>query len=329
MARFMKKDDPATGPQQPVWYELKGVLMHKGKSAYHGHYVAQVHDVEGKWFLFDDELVSPIDDLNAPGKWDEEEDDVVVGPSKKKAKAAGQSKEFPREPDGTIRPRSKDAYMLIYTRMAGSPEGDAMEQDEQVTGPPPLAAARVEALDAEHLKAAEAWEAEAAVVREKFEAARADKRSVYQHFQLGPDDTAGVLVSRSSLSSWIAEGLGKKKPVSSSAASAPRSGQSVTADQEMVDLGSDGPPNSTVREGTIPPGLVASDTPHARSMTPTITSSSTGEPAAADVPAASSVPVIDNDGFECEHGHVSSAKAGDLKLISQASHTAAPPYDVG
>ena len=27
-----------------VWYDLKGSLMHKGNSAHHGHYVAQVYD---------------------------------------------------------------------------------------------------------------------------------------------------------------------------------------------------------------------------------------------------------------------------------------------
>lgn len=32
------------GKGREVWYDLKGVLMHKGQSAHHGHYVAQVHD---------------------------------------------------------------------------------------------------------------------------------------------------------------------------------------------------------------------------------------------------------------------------------------------
>lgn len=29
---------------EDVWYDLRGVLMHKGTSAHHGHYVAQVRD---------------------------------------------------------------------------------------------------------------------------------------------------------------------------------------------------------------------------------------------------------------------------------------------
>lgn len=42
MGRFLPK--PVDGPQPEAWYDLKGVLMHKGTSAHHGHYVAQVHD---------------------------------------------------------------------------------------------------------------------------------------------------------------------------------------------------------------------------------------------------------------------------------------------
>lgn len=42
MGQFLPNN--ARGERPEVWYDLKGVLMHKGKSAHHGHYVAQVHD---------------------------------------------------------------------------------------------------------------------------------------------------------------------------------------------------------------------------------------------------------------------------------------------
>ena len=60
-------------------YELRGILLHKGTSAYHGHYEAQVNDIEyaclhrssfhissfyvcriGSWFQFNDETVTQI-----------------------------------------------------------------------------------------------------------------------------------------------------------------------------------------------------------------------------------------------------------------------------
>lgn len=42
MGQFLPADASRKKPE--VWYDLKGVLMHKGQSAHHGHYVAQVHD---------------------------------------------------------------------------------------------------------------------------------------------------------------------------------------------------------------------------------------------------------------------------------------------
>lgn len=47
MNQFLK-DDPEKGPQQREanTYELVGILLHKGASAYHGHYEAQVYDTE-------------------------------------------------------------------------------------------------------------------------------------------------------------------------------------------------------------------------------------------------------------------------------------------
>jgi hypothetical protein len=33
------------GDGTEIWYDLRGVLLHRGPSAYHGHYEAQVFDV--------------------------------------------------------------------------------------------------------------------------------------------------------------------------------------------------------------------------------------------------------------------------------------------
>lgn len=48
MAKFLKADKSATsaegGKGAANIYELRGVLLHKGPSAYHGHYEAQVLD---------------------------------------------------------------------------------------------------------------------------------------------------------------------------------------------------------------------------------------------------------------------------------------------
>jgi ubiquitin carboxyl-terminal hydrolase 48 len=42
MNKFLGNQDPTS---EGNTYELKGVLVHKGSSAYHGHYEAMVFDV--------------------------------------------------------------------------------------------------------------------------------------------------------------------------------------------------------------------------------------------------------------------------------------------
>lgn len=48
MSKFLKPDKTANSVEEredvATIYELRGVLLHKGPSAYHGHYEAQVLD---------------------------------------------------------------------------------------------------------------------------------------------------------------------------------------------------------------------------------------------------------------------------------------------
>eukprot|EP01119_Soliformovum_irregulare_P018254 TRINITY_DN5563_c0_g1_i1.p1 TRINITY_DN5563_c0_g1~~TRINITY_DN5563_c0_g1_i1.p1 ORF type:complete len:1047 (+),score=301.44 TRINITY_DN5563_c0_g1_i1:343-3141(+) len=97
------------GKQPPsLMYELSGILIHKGTSAYGGHYVAHLKDDDGKWWVFDDESVKPLD--TKLEDIDPEED------SKKKE----QKKE--KEEKGNI--GSCNAYMLIYSLQGRNKEFD-------------------------------------------------------------------------------------------------------------------------------------------------------------------------------------------------------------
>merc|ERR1711881_622107 len=55
-------DTTTTGTNQSGYYELYGVLTHKGRSSSSGHYVAWTRPDPTKddWFLFDDDNVSPV-----------------------------------------------------------------------------------------------------------------------------------------------------------------------------------------------------------------------------------------------------------------------------
>lgn len=61
-------------PSHENIYELRGVLLHKGSSAYHGHYEAQVYDTPSQsWFQFNDEAVTKITSLG-----DKKRKEVVI-----------------------------------------------------------------------------------------------------------------------------------------------------------------------------------------------------------------------------------------------------------
>ena len=107
---------------------------------------------DNKWYLFDDECVTPIDDLNGPDLYDEE-GERLESPKAKKKPSAG----FKRTADGDIMPQSQDAYMLIYTKRSDAASA-APTMVAQGLVPPPLAAARVEQLDAEYEKKKEEYE---------------------------------------------------------------------------------------------------------------------------------------------------------------------------
>ncbi|KAK0459838.1 uncharacterized protein EV420DRAFT_1629202 [Desarmillaria tabescens] len=121
-------------------YELRGVLLHKGASAYHGHYEAQVFDITSRsWYQFNDDVVTKIEKLGKTPSdkkiIDLESDSEVKQESlqgkKQRAKAAKRKRvidasdeEIEGAPDQTnglnaqapSEISSKDAYMLIYAR---------------------------------------------------------------------------------------------------------------------------------------------------------------------------------------------------------------------
>lgn len=118
-------------------YELRGVLLHKGASAYHGHYEAQVFDTASKsWFQFDDETVTKIDLLGEKRYSGQDIADILNGNKNSQSRGRPTKRRRIEDSDderadrsGSPHPRvkasnegdifsSKDAYMLIYARKA-------------------------------------------------------------------------------------------------------------------------------------------------------------------------------------------------------------------
>jgi len=56
------------------WYELCGVVTHKGRSADSGHYLGWVKEADGRWIRYDDDTVSEVTEedilkLSGGGDW--------------------------------------------------------------------------------------------------------------------------------------------------------------------------------------------------------------------------------------------------------------------
>ncbi|KAI0721718.1 cysteine proteinase [Cerioporus squamosus] len=123
-------------------YELRGVLLHKGPSAYHGHYEAQVFDVHTQgWYQFNDETVTKIDSLiakvdnskkGAKNSKDSKKPPAPKGrPPKKRRRiddsdseieivelpAPSQKSVESNSAEGPDYISSRDAYMLVYARV--------------------------------------------------------------------------------------------------------------------------------------------------------------------------------------------------------------------
>ncbi|KAL1717465.1 hypothetical protein EV715DRAFT_253708 [Schizophyllum commune] len=135
---FRSGDTKAASSESHI-YDLRGVLLHKGSSAYHGHYEAQVYDTERAcWFQFNDEIVTKITTLQEknskpivvdvegedekPKKRpnvrkrrrveDSEDEADLLSPTAAAKFQLSAAKAQLKSIDIT----SKDAYMLIYAR---------------------------------------------------------------------------------------------------------------------------------------------------------------------------------------------------------------------
>ncbi|BGP13819.1 hypothetical protein JCM10213_006348 [Rhodosporidiobolus nylandii] len=329
MAQFLPQAAGAGG----VVYDLKGVLMHKGTSAHSGHYVAQVYDeTESKWFLFDDESVSPIADLNAPTVHDEDGDPVV---SKKKLGTG-----FTRDGQGNILPKSKDAYMLVYIRRDPQPASESFpsastsKPASPASGPlpPPLAEDAVERLDEVYKQELAAYKQKAEGIEEAFNALREKKRSVYRIWDVENDDEDAFLVDKSELRRWMNEGL--KQPQKKGKGKAKENG--ADSDVEIVEAKPEvekapaAPPAAEDVEMTngdaAPAGPALEGNFHVDSS-PLTSEPAQPAPAPDDLPDPSTVfrsspspPAItelDNTAIECQHGMLNPKKAEWMKRVSQ------------
>ncbi|KAF8623508.1 hypothetical protein AX15_006291 [Amanita polypyramis BW_CC] len=175
-------------------YDLRGVLLHKGPSAYHGHYEAQVYDEMSQcWYQFNDELVTKIrsiGDLTTVKKKDNDNEQEDTTSSQ-------------TAPNGPRVIRSKDAYMLIYARRASRIRN--LELKSVVPAPPPWALKTIEFLNRDHSQTCDEFSQKKVSLIRHFEKVRADLRSIYRSWNLSTQSEKSIVVGQQALINWVSD----------------------------------------------------------------------------------------------------------------------------
>ncbi|CAE6449091.1 unnamed protein product [Rhizoctonia solani] len=202
-----------------IWYELRGVLLHRGPSAYHGHYEAQVFDVtRNAWFQFNDEEVRELklEDL------------------------------FGKQTGGTSRPQtSKDAYMLIYALR------DAPSLDISALSVPKHAFDAVQQLNKEYINSCEAHVHKKQELESDFSLLRERKRAIYQTWQISDIDEISMVLSKSALKGWLSKEL-DKTTFSHPAQTTVEKSQPVLTSRRSGSSPSPPPPSELLRAPNVP-----------------------------------------------------------------------------
>ncbi|KAJ3905046.1 cysteine proteinase, partial [Lentinula edodes] len=214
-----------TTPSSGNVYELRGILLHKGPSAYHGHYEAQVFDTRANaWFLFNDEEVTRIEDQlgdkrptkkerNKDDEQDEEKKKNANGPRKRQRVDDSEDEAAAMEAQGEVNVacitavcfahafnsdiHSKDAYQLIY----------ALRQSDSSINPevtaPPRAMNVVNELNASHDRECEKYTEREISTHLALNSRRAQVLNICNGWSVASDDDDCVIVSRRALQEWL------------------------------------------------------------------------------------------------------------------------------
>ncbi|KAF5315656.1 hypothetical protein D9611_004911 [Ephemerocybe angulata] len=193
-------------------YELRGILLHKGSSAYHGHYEAQVYDAElASWFQFNDESVTSIASIVDKPKGTKESNAETA----KEKRAKGRPKKRRRIEDSgdeslptqetsqatseTPVISSKDAYMLVYARKGH-------DNDCAVREPPAPAIEVINSLNEEHEKSCEEYERRNDSIKHNFYSRLRKVQDIYRAWNAPDLGEDSVVLSEQGLRDWLSEG---------------------------------------------------------------------------------------------------------------------------
>lgn len=206
-------------------YHLRGVLLHRGASAYHGHYETQIFDTKNNaWYQFNDEVVTKLGSLRPPQKSAKKEESKPAAKARKvnnnKAKSA---QPVPSKVDSDMEIvekaeplletadyiSSRDAYMLIYARV---PDEIPRQPNGSIEPQPPARAMRVvEELNAAHEDACEEYSAKEKAAEERFQRTKRMVMDIYYSWSLSQGGEDSIVCSKQAVEAWISRHLTRPK----------------------------------------------------------------------------------------------------------------------
>ncbi|KAG9012112.1 hypothetical protein FRB93_002255 [Tulasnella sp. JGI-2019a] len=291
-------EDHNTPSQTSSVYDLRGVLLHKGVSAYHGHYESQVYDMRAaEWFQFNDEEVTKVDlfktlknkkKFKASGGENNDDD----------SKSSGQSNKESVLEDAIPRVTSQDAYMLIYVQR------DLFGADALVAAcsPPPEVLKEVETANEAHDEACEKHQEHLKVLEAEFAQTSADRMEIFQNWATKGHDELSVVFDREILERWLSPGfsLVTSSPLSAKAddAVAPESSKDIMMDTLESVLVDDPTDTTSSKDATEVPS-------------PDSDATLLGTPE-----SNGSTPIFDNNAIICHHGFLDPRAADRMKRVS-------------
>ncbi|KAH8107139.1 cysteine proteinase [Cristinia sonorae] len=252
-------------------YHLRGVLLHKGSSAYHGHYEAQVFDVQNKsWYQFNDETVTKMESLFPTLKSAAPKDKPLPsshrGRTKKKTRIDDSDLEI-LEYVVHVTPyvSSKDAYMLVYARENASdkqsPAGPSSTKPLNVisgcsTSPthsviPQRALEVVNAMNGEYDKACDEYGEKENEVKRQFERKRRIVMDIYRSWSLLIVVQDSSVVSRQALEAWLGRHLAKPPKPSEGSKGKQKNLLTLSEDGEGCTISNE---DITCEHGSLDPG---------------------------------------------------------------------------
>ncbi|KAI0321663.1 hypothetical protein OF83DRAFT_1168297 [Amylostereum chailletii] len=289
MNRYLDKQDES--PTANV-YELRGILLHKGSSAYHGHYEAMVCDARSEqvWHLFNDEVVTR---MKAPGVEPLHDNDASssskprpIAKKRRRIDSDDEVVEIPHPPSSQLSHQpfpgarivtSKDAYMLVYARR--ETHGPRVK-----TIPPPLRArSAIHNLNSTHDQAVATYVDKLGAAMKRFEMHCRSMHAILHSWNVVSADQRAVIVSQQAMNEFVSRLL-TKSPAKFSEDLAESSQAPVKASE--VDVHN--------ANGKIEP-------PSGPSVDPTGTD-------------------ISNRDIICEHGKLDPSKSADMKRVNATSY---------